>query len=250
MTEDTNLFVESIEEQQQEPAADTHADGQNAAEPTVKCVFLGKEVELPLKEAILWAQKGMNAEYARERDGASKERELLDFFAAQNGMDRQAFMEHLEKNRLMALTRADLETIRRENPHLPEAVVRKTAELRAMKRLEDYEAQREHAEQQKKAEQARPWLKLLERFPEITCCSDLPEEALSAIDAGSTPLEAMLAVKLSAMEQELSALQAQLAAREKNRANEEKSLGSAVGYGEAVSADPFLMGMMNTRKRR
>ncbi|MGI6150776.1 MAG: hypothetical protein ACOYIR_02330 [Christensenellales bacterium] len=71
MTEDTNLFMDvnssKAEDGLSEPVLDTHEAGtseaitppgeQEGATNTVRLVFLGKEIELPLKEAIRWAQK-------------------------------------------------------------------------------------------------------------------------------------------------------------------------------------------------
>ena len=252
MTEDTNLFMDDKETlYAPETFGDTDPEAEGpmeaAPETMVRCVFLGREILLPPSEAALWAQKGMNAEYAMERQNGSKERELLDFYAAQKGMDRQAFMDYLEKRKLKALTEADIETIGREHPEMPRSAVLKTAELKAQKRLEEYERGRALQAQREKAQSYAPWERLLAYCPEITGCDSLPEGTPQLIESGCTPLEAVLTGKLKAAQAEIGRLNAALAARQKNQSNIEKSVGSALGYGQAQNLDPFLMGMLKAR---
>jgi hypothetical protein len=255
MTEDTNLFMDvnssKAEEGVWETGSDTHEaespeaslspgeqEGQNG---TVKLVFLGKEMELPLSEAVRWAQKGMNAEYAVNKLKNAPEQELIGFYAAMMGMSRAEFVETLSKNKLKVQTELELARLKETNPELPEHLLLHAARLGAERRLKEFEEARAS---QEAAEKSLPWQSLAARYPELKGPEDLPEEVLEKIDGGLTPLEAMLGYELEKAQSEIQRLSALLETAEINHKNRSRTTGSAKSFGDGGAKDPFLLGIL------
>lgn len=265
MTEDTNLFMEWIEDP--EKAAQTLAEDTDEAErsaetegsteeelfeleseaekePTVRLVFLGEEKELPLSEAILWAQKGMNAEHALKKGADSREARLVDFLAAHSGMEREAFLTLMEENREAALQKEEEEKLKAQYPDLPEEVLLPLAARGAKERM-DAIGQKMSAFGEEKAQRAlSPWLEFAREFPEVEALSALPEEVLSAIDGGASPTAALQAHRIRMLCDENERLKAALDALERNERSRERTVGSARSSGAKSAADPFLLGLL------
>lgn len=261
MTEDTNLFMRShsskAEEGVSETAPDTHGAGsaeavlppgeREGAEQTVRLVFLGKEMELPLSEAVRWAQKGMNAEHALNRYKKAPEQELAGFYAAMFGMDREAFVDSLLKNRLKVQTELELARLKESNPDMPEHLLLHAARLGAERRLKEYEAQKQAQEEEARA---LPWKALAARYPDVKGPEDLPEEVLEKIEGGLTPLEAMLGHELEKARSEIQRLTELLQTAEHNAKNRYRTTGPVKSLGGGEVHDPFLLGILGAQPNR
>ena len=269
MTEDTNLFMEWIEEpeagrsrlaedtdeaksagpaqgraEQDGPERAEAWEGEKAAEPVVRCKFLGEEKTLSLSEAALWAQKGMNAEHQLQKSRDSRENRLIDYFAALSGMDREDYLSALEEAREKGLWAEETAKIRAQYPQLPEELAKAAGGLMAEGKQARIETEAEAAGKRRGREPLGPWLEFAEAFPEVEDLSSLPEEVLSAIDGGASPTAAMQAFRVRELQKENESLRASLEALERNERNREKSVGSARTSGGSGPADPFLLGLM------
>lgn len=255
MTEDTNLIMRSdsskAEEGFEDTALDTHEAAvsepshspgeQEGAEQTVRVVFLGKEMELPLSEAIRWAQKGMNAEHALNRYKNAPEQELAGFYAAMLGMSRTEFVDALSKNRLKVQTELELARLKESNPDLPEHLLLHAARLGAERRLKEFEEKRQAQEEEARA---LPWLALSARYPDLKGPEDLPDEVIQRIEGGLSPLEAMLGYELEKARSEIARLTELLQTAEHNAKNRYRTTGPAKSLGSGEVHDPFLLGIL------
>ncbi len=259
MTEDTSLFMDLLDSSKAESGlsaavSDTHeaiqADAntppgeREGAQNSVRLVFLGKEIDLPLNEAARWAQKGMNAEHAIEKYKNAPEQELIGFYSALFGMDRSAFLESLSKNRLKAQTELELSRLKESNPELPEHLLLHAARLGAERRLKEFEEARQAQKEAEEAERTLPWQALAAKYPKLKSPGDLPEEVLQKIDGGHTPLEAMLGYELERAHSEIERLSAMIETAENNGKNRSRSTGSAKSFGNEAAKDPFLLGIL------
>lgn len=259
MTEDTSLFMDSLDSSKAEgdslaAASDTHeADPakvptppgeQEGASNSVRLVFLGKEINLPLDEAARWAQKGMNADHAIEKHKNAPEQELIGFYSALFGMNRSEFLESLSKNRLTVQTELELSRLKESNPELPEHLLLHAARLGAERRLKEFEEARLAQKEAEEAERSLPWQALAAKYPELKSTNDLPEEVLQKIDGGLSPLEAMLGYELERANSEIERLSALIETAENNGKNRSRSTGSAKSFGNEAAKDPFLLGIL------
>ncbi len=256
MTEDTNLLMDSLDSSkaQEQPAiaSDTDEAATEAAETSpgeqegaqgVRLVFLGEEIELPLKEAARWAQKGMNAEHALDKYKNAPEQELIGFYSALFGMERGEFLDSLTKDMLKAQTELELARLKESNPDMPNHLRLHAARLGAERRLKEYEEAQRGKRAAEEANKLHPWKALAEKYPELVSQSELPEEVQKEIDGGRTPLEAMLGYELKKANSELERLKAALEVAQTNGKNHFRTTGSAASFGGDTIKDPFLLGI-------
>lgn len=249
MTEDTNLFMKKIDplcgeaDRMQTDIPIEESPLECAPEQTVHLVFLGSDIEMPLSEAIKWAQKGMNAERAIAREQNAPERELFAFYAEACGLTREGLIDLLKKRSMRLLEERELSQLLPRCGGMQEEDVRALARQGAQRWMAQYEQRQEERRRVQQREALRPWEVMLCHYPKIHGYGDLPQDAAEAINQGYTPLEAMLLHENTALKERAAQLEELFASAEKNLQNRMLSTGSVRGRGAALPKDAFLRGM-------
>ena len=213
-------------------------------EPAIRCEFQGEEKLLPLSEAVLWMQKGMEAAAQAQRGEQSREMQLIDYLAARSGMEREAYLSAMEQGRMEALEAEQIEAIRSRYPDIPEALAKEAGAAMAREKERELSETISKGAQREREAALSPWVEFAKAFPEIESVETLPEEVLSAIDGGASPAAAMRAFEAKRLAAENAQLRAALDALERNERNRHKSVGSMIPSGGNSPADPFLMGLL------
>lgn len=198
---------------------------------TVK--YNGKEKKVGKDEIPTLVQKGLNYDHIMsELDSmrSGNAYKVLKKAADKEGMSVEQYAKFmLDKEDADTLSSVEAE-VRRENPNLPNAIIKELAEARAAKKQNLAKADESSAEE-------KAWAEALKEYPDMTKES-IPEEVLQAVAAGQTPLIALKNYEIS----QLKAAQKKSSIEEKNQKNKEKSTGSMRGD-SADGDDQFLAGL-------
>ncbi len=198
---------------------------------TVK--YNGKEQKVGKDEIPTLVQKGLNYDHIMsELDSmrSGNAYKVLKKAADKEGMSVEQYAKFmLDKEDADTLSSVEAE-VRRENPNLPNAIIKELAEARASKKQNLAKAEETSA-----AEKA--WAEALKEYPDVSRDS-IPQEVLEAVAAGNSPLLAMKNYEIS----QLKAAQKKSAVEEKNQKNKEKSTGSLNGR-RSDGDDQFLQGL-------
>lgn len=198
---------------------------------TVK--YNGKEQKVGKDEIPTLVQKGLNYDHIMsELDSmrSGNAYKVLKKAADKEGMSVEQYAKYmLDKEDADTLSGMEAE-VRRENPNLPNAIIKELAEARAAKKANNAKAEESSA-----AEKA--WAEALKEYPEMSRDS-IPQEVLEAVATGNSPLLAMKNYEIS----QLKAAQKKSSIEEKNQKNKEKSTGSMRGT-SADGDDQFIAGL-------
>ena len=200
---------------------------------TVK--YNGKEQKVGKDEIPTLVQKGLNYDHIQsELDSmrSGNAYKVLKKAADKEGMSVEQYAKFmLDKEDADTLSSVEAE-VRRENPNLPNNIIKELAEARAAKKANNAKAEESSA-----AEKA--WAEALSEYPEMTRDS-IPEEVLQAVAGGKSPLIALKDHEIT----QLKAAQKKQAVEEKNQKNKEKSTGSMNGTRSDGEMDDFLKGFI------
>ena len=209
------------EEPQEQEQDQQEADGQEEAVYTVK--YNGQQIEMPLSQLLINAQKGMNYDHVysqlQQLRGA-REFAVIDRFAKKSGLTREEYLNQLERQEY------EDQIAQQTAKGVPEDVARR---LLALERQNQLRAQQEQA---KRIQQARrqQFVELAREYPDI---KEFPQEVVDAVAHGDSPLSAYRAY-------ENKMLRDKLQIYEKNQKNREKAAGSATGELADDGQDGFM----------
>jgi hypothetical protein len=155
---------------------------------------------------------------------------VLKKAADKEGMSVEQYAKYvLDREDADMLTEAE-EAIRKENPNLPNSIIKELAEARAAKK-------QNRAKEEASSGVESAWEDALKEYPDITS-DTVPQEVLEAVAGGKSPLIALKDYEIS----QLKAAQKKTAIDEKNLKNKEKSTGSMRGE-RGDGDDQFLAGL-------
>jgi hypothetical protein len=198
---------------------------------TVK--YNGKETKVAKDDIPTYVQKGMNYDHIKaelESLQAGNAYRVLKKQADKEGMSVEQYAKYmLDKEDADVLSDMESE-VRKENPNLPNSIIKELAEARAAKK-----ANNAKAEQNTAAEKA--WAEALSEYPDMTRDS-IPQEVLEAVAGGKSPLIALKNYEIA----QLRAKEKQSSIEQRNIKNKEKSTGSMRGD-SADGDDQFLAGL-------
>lgn len=247
---DETPATEPAAEQTQEAESTTEANSTETTEQPFLTIQYNKESKgLTQEEATTLAQKGMNYDKVYQElqdyktgkitDPALSE---LDFWAKQNGMNRQEYVNFLRENRKTQMLQNELNDIRAKYPDLSDEAAKEMAELRTKGREEESaRLEAEQAQAQRDAELA-PWQAFIEKYG-ITDAEKIPAEVMANINAGASPIEAMQAYEIAELKKQLEAANTAKQVEEKNQQNKAAAMPSAATQAQAEAEDSFLSGM-------
>lgn len=219
---------EEVEGEENEPAEEQD-DGL-----TVK--YNGKETKVAKDDIPTYVQKGMNYDHVMSELDSMRSGNMykaLKRAADKEGMSVEQYAKFvLDRDDADALSEAEA-AVRKENPNLPNNIIKELAEARAAKKQHNAKAE-EHSEAEK------AWAEALREYPDMTMDS-VPQDVLEAVAKGKNPL---LALKDNEIAQ-LKAAQQKSAIEEKNQKNKEKSTGSMNGN-RSDGDDQFLQGLFGS----
>lgn len=246
--------------QENEPAEtpdsqpETPADGQDGAEhdagktdnpeakpaegkeQTIHIKYNGEEMDIPISEAVVLAQKGMNYDHVAEENG--KTMAIIDRFARQSGMTREQYLRYLEDAEQTMQANAELETLRGKYPDADESILRELADREIKLRRQDNEREQQTKAMQEDAARRKPWEDFFKAYPDVKPDS-LTHDFYDAVHGGKSPTEVYL-------KQRVAELEEKLATQDKNRENAAKATGSARGDAAQKTVDPFIAGFNDT----
>ena len=198
---------------------------------TVK--YNGKETKVSKEDIPTFVQKGMNYDHVMSELDSMRSGNMykaLKRAADKEGMSVEQYAKYvLDREDADAVSEAEAE-VRRENPNLPNNIIKELAEARAAKKMHNAKAEQSSAEE-------KAWAEALKEYPDMTRDS-IPEEVLASVANGKSPLIALKNYEIS----QLKAAQKKNAIEEKNIKNKEKSTGSMNGT-RSDGDDQFLQGL-------
>lgn len=200
--------------------------------------------KLSKKEAIEFAQKGMNYDHVKEELDSYRTGPIgraMKAYADQAGMSVEAYAEMMSKQAEAAAEKQAIEDLREKYPDAPDDLLREYAKLQRDR----------NAEEAKSAEDAklqRDWADALAEYPDIKADA-IPQDVHEAVAQGITPREALRMHELAELRAKVAELTAAQETKAKQSDNRARSIGSAAGVSSGGEAeDDFLAGMgMRTR---
>lgn len=233
-----------------EPEADQQTDDKQEEKPAPKdngtdypIRYKGKEETLHLTPDQLTAmlQKGRDYDEVRkqrdELSAQSKDYDTLsrmaDYFASNNGMSREEYMEYFNSQTSEDGIRAKIDA------DYPDATDELKAEL-LESRMAKLAAAKETAHNE---EIAADIAALHAEYPDANI-DDLPSDVQADITNGLKPVEAMRLHELRELRKSKAELDTQIAALQKEKDNHFRSAGRAESKTSGAAADPFTRGFM------
>lgn len=225
-------FAEALlpeEDTPEEPGAgagETGLERGAALPPMLRVKYNGKEREIPLEEATILAQKGMNYDHvATERDALRHSMSEMEELARHYGLKRDELLARFREGYAQEQARMGA----------PEQPGETTGEMGRM-REELANLYREREERMRQEESLKPWNALIDAYPELgSLGAKLPEEVIQAIRRGAEPVVAYARY-------ENQQLRGRLTAMEQNRRTRDKAVGSAAADATGAANDDFLDG--------
>ena len=220
---------DETEDEENEPVEEQDDDGL-----TVK--YNGKETKVAKDDIPTYVQKGMNYDHVMSELDSMRSGNMYKVLKKQadkEGMSVEQYAKYvLDKEDADTLTEAEA-AVRKENPNLPNNIVKELAEARAAKKANNAKAEETSA-----ADKA--WAEALKEYPNMTKDS-IPQSVLEAVATGKSPL---LALKDNEIAQ-LKAEKDKQAIEQKNQKNKEKSTGSMRGRSSDDGGDAFLKELLS-----
>lgn len=254
-----NLFSDGSDDNAEtEPATEISTDGEEQTSETteaevIKAVYNGKEIPIDKQaveatanalgitpqEYINTLQKGMNYDHiAQEKEALknSKEFQVLDYFAKQNNMDRQQYVEYLNEQKEQVLIEQEKDQLLQKYPDTQPELLEEIAKINATNKLR--EAEIKEKQQADEAQQAitQQWVELFTNYPDMKP-EELPSEVSEMVNTGLTPMMAMLKYENSQLKQQITNVKV-------TQKNKDKAIGTVKSDAATQKVDDFLSGFL------
>lgn len=250
-----NLFEETAEETEldvteETPSNDTESEQKPDTEEEIreaeetpsesrqalKLKYNGEEKEIPLDEAVVLAQKGMNYDYVKGRyDDVIG---TITEYAKDANMSVENYLAYLKESRTNAYISNQIEELRTRYPDADDTLLREIADREIkLKEIDREKAEKEKSDAEHEAKR-KPWENFFKEFPDVKPDS-LDQAFYDAVNAGKTPREVYLERKLADLEEKITI-------EEKNKENQEKAIGSVKGDAKSKTTDAFLAGFLDS----
>lgn len=231
---DDDFDWDDPDEEEAEGGETDAADEQEDDGLTVR--YNGKDTKVKKEDIPTFVQKGMNYDHVQSELDSMRNGNMykaLKKAADKEGMSVEQYAKYvLDQEDANALTEEEA-AVRKENPNLPNNIIKELAEARAAKKANNAKAETNSAEE-------KAWADALKEYPDMTR-DTIPDDVLQAVAGGKSPLIALKDHEIS----QLKAAQKKAAIEEKNKKNKEKSTGSLNGY-RSDGDDQFLQGLFGS----
>lgn len=237
-------------EQDKEAETTTDSSSTETTEQPFLTIQYNKESKgLTQEEAITLAQKGMNYDKVYQelqdyKSGKVTDPALneLDFWAKQNGMSRQEYVDFLRENRHAQIVQNEMNSIKTKYPDMSDEAAREMAELRAKGKEEENAKLEAEREQQKRDADLAPWQEFIAEYGAMDA-EKIPAKVLEDINNGATPVMAMRKYEIAELKQQVETLKSALETEKKNKENKAAAMPSAATQAQPEEKDSFLEGM-------
>lgn len=251
-----NLFEETAEETELDVTEETPSNDTDSGDETpetkeesgkaeetpsesrqaLKLKYNGEEKEIPLDEAVILAQKGMNYDYVKGRyDDVIG---TITEYAKDANMSVENYLAYLKESRTNAYISNQIEELRTRYPDADDTLLREIADREIkLKEIDREKAEKEKSDAEHEAKR-KPWENFFKEFPDVKPDS-LDQAFYDAVNAGKTPREVYLERKLADLEEKITI-------EEKNKENQEKAIGSVKGDAKSKTTDAFLAGFLDS----
>ena len=243
---------------------DEQQDLRKNAEDSVTLKFLGQQYFLPKNAleqtsqalgmetdlVIRTLQKGMNYDRLQQSIQNSREKQVLDFYAMQNNMTREQYIDTLLANRENILLQSELDKLRQQFPDAEESLLSELAGKNVREKMDRFQTAQTQAANYETQLRHEKWVEFFRRYPNERV-ENLPRTEMEALITKNkmTPIEAYeqiqrqkLQTALEQKNKEIQLLKQQLAVSEQNRKNRQKDIGSVKSDADVQKEDAFLSG--------
>lgn len=240
--QDTNATEESPKEE-----ATTENPEEAKPEEIFEVTFLGEKKQLTHDEAVMWTQKGMNAEHTIEQLNGQLENNRATIARLEAELTAPRAGETV-----MPLVRAYVQSM---GSNMQEFTNTMLQAVRAagitVEKPEQSNYMREKA--------VRDWQDFMQAYPEIkNPQNELPEEVWNSIKSGMTPRAALVEYRqkefngkiaekdsvIAERDQKIAALEQEIRTLKLNAENKKKSVGALSSTVEAPDRDDFFEGFL------
>lgn len=240
-----DLDTETVDESTSDPTepAEAAQEPQTDALQTLKLKFDREEVDVPIDEVRMLAQKGKNYERAMERTRQEAAQQARDSYIAEQGYEWNGKPITTEAQYKDALAEQKL-IDQYKDSNLPDEVIQELMEGRK-DREERAKEKAAQEEETKKTTQVNDFLDYFQRVNERPfdgVKDSIPQEVRDAVDRGET-------LKNAYMEFHNKELRNQLKIAKQNETNSKKApVGSVTAHGgnKTEAEDDFLAGFNST----
>ncbi len=187
-------------------------------------------------------QKGLNYDYAIERAKDNPAMKVLDFYAKENGMSVERYLQELDKGKDKVLFSKELAKLQEAHPEADEGLLKELAQR-------NVESRKQEIAKVTEEEKYKPWQDFYKEYPEIKP-TDVPKEVMELVAKGESPIFAMMKVekaKLTEQLKEKEALQKQIEEKEtqlkmlqQNEKNKKQDIGSVKSDAAAPTGEAAL----------
>jgi len=220
------------------------------AEKVLSLKFLDKNYDLKKEAAqevakalgidetslISTLQKGLNYDHAIEKAKDNPAMKVLDFYAKENGMSVDRYLQELDKGRDKVLFSKELAKLQEAHPEADEGLLNELAQR-------NVESRKQEIAKVTEEEKYKPWQDFYKEYPEIKP-TDVPKEVMELVTKGESPVLAMMKVEKARLLEQLKekeALQKQIEEKEtqlKMLQNNEKNKKQDIGSVKSDAAAP------------
>lgn len=217
----------------------------NEDEPKYTVKFNGKEMQMPLSQLIVNAQKGLNYDHVKaEKDSlaaaSAKELQALDYYAQIAGYkSRSEYVDYLLAERNNIALQNEVQSIKEKHPGVTDELAAEIAEIKIKQRMAESEQKKKQDEEKKQADDAKKLEEFLKEYPDIKDFNkEIPQEVWTEVSQGRDLLSAYRSW-------ENKQLKTQLQTLKQNQTNKKKSIGSVKSDAPDKVVDDFLKGLLD-----
>ena len=223
---------------QQDQVADEPKEADDDVADFMTIRYNKADKKLSRKEAVEYAQKGMNydkvyGELQSYKDGVIGR--AIKAYADAAGMSVDRYAEMMIQQSEAAAEKQAIAELEEKYPDADPELLKEYAKLQ----LEKNKANALTAEE---AKRQKEWSEALEEYPDINADS-IPQDVHDAVANGATPLDALRQHELNMLREKVKELTSAKETKAKQEDNRARSIGSAQGVPGGEVEDEFLAGM-------
>jgi hypothetical protein len=213
-------------------------NGQVFNVPNEAIEALAKSLNIPVEQAQVLMQKGMNYDHVKSE--VDQDRETLEFYAQQNGMTVPQYMKALREQREAAGIQAEEKALTEKYPDENPEIIKMLAEMQFKQKQKDAESAVQQQKQDEDAKKDKMFAAFVKAYPDV---KELPPEVVQKMNEGEDLTAAYTAFENKSLKEKLANIETQKKVEEKNQNNKETALGSLEGDNSNTERDPFMEGL-------
>ena len=213
-------------------------NGQVFNVPNEAIEALAKSLNIPVAEAQVLMQKGLNHDHVKSE--MDQDRETLEFYAAQNGMTVPQYMKALREQKEASGIAAEEQALAEKFPDENPQIIKMLAEMQFRQKQQDAEAAKQQQKQAAETKKDEMFAAFVKAYPDV---KELPPEVVQKMNEGEDLTAAYTAYENRLLKEQLANMETQKKVEEKNKSNVNTALGSLEGNNSNTERDPFMDGL-------